>query len=294
MNFTKTIIKIAVFLTTIFMTQPVMAAPLPAYTGEPFVAINNNIPNFSPTDIQNTTSFEIYAELDALGRCGICFANVGLDIMPTEERKEIGQIKPSGWVQAKYPDLIAPSPGYLYNRCHLIGYQLTAENANKNNLITGTRYLNVVGMLPFEDLVANYVKTTGNHVLYRATPRFEGNNLVASGVQIEAWSVEDSGKGVCFNIYAFNVQPGITIDYATGNSTIAATVPIAPNITEPVITSTSTIGEGDYILHTNSKKFHLPTCGDASRISAKNKSIFTGTREELINQGYDPCKKCNP
>ena len=190
---------------------------LPVYSGEPYVPINDNIPAFSDSDF-TTTSFEHYSELDSLGRCGVAFANVGQDLMPTEERGSIGQVKPTGWHTVKYSHVEGQ---YLFNRCHLIGWQLTAENANKQNLITGTRYLNIEGMLPFENMVADYVKETGNHVLYRVTPVFEGSNLVASGVQIEAWSVEDDGEGICFNVYCYNVQPGVEIDYASGESQAA-------------------------------------------------------------------------
>ena len=180
----------------------------------PHVVINENIPNFEEKYF-TTQSFESYSELDALGRCGVAFANVSLDTMPTEERGAIGSVKPTGWHTAKYDNVDGK---YLYNRCHLIGYQLTAENANKENLITGTRYLNVQGMLPFENEVANYIKETQNHVLYRVTPIFQGENLVASGVQMEAESVEDRGDGVEFNVYVYNNQPGIEIDYQTGES----------------------------------------------------------------------------
>lgn len=187
---------------------------IPKYSESPYVEINNNEPDFDEKDM-TTESFEIYSELDNLGRCGVAYANVGIDIMPAEERGKIGMIKPSGWQTVKY-DIVDGK--YLYNRCHLIGYQLTGENANEKNLITGTRYLNVDGMLPFENEVAEYVKETQNHVLYRVTPVFERDNLVASGVHMEAMSVEDTGKGVKFNVYVYNVQPGIEIDYATGNS----------------------------------------------------------------------------
>lgn len=183
----------------------------------PYITINDNLPYFTTDELAAATkSYESYAELDALSRCGVCIASVGVDLMPTEERGEIGDIKPSGWNQAKYPDLIEGN--YLYNRCHLIGYQLSGENANPQNLITGTRYLNTEGMLPFENEVAEYVKTTGNHVLYRVTPIFDGDNLVASGVLMEAESVEDEGSGVRFCVYCYNVQPGITIDYSDGSS----------------------------------------------------------------------------
>ncbi len=187
---------------------------IPEYSDSPYVEINGNIPYFTDEEL-TTTAFELYSELDALGRCGAGYANICQEIMPTEERGSIGMVKPTGWHTVKY-DCIADR--YLYNRCHLIGYQLAGENANEKDLITGTRYLNVDGMLPFENEVADYVKETGNHVLYRVTPIFEGDNLVASGVVMEAKSVEDNGEGVQFNVYCYNVQPGVNIDYATGES----------------------------------------------------------------------------
>ena len=188
---------------------------IPEFDGKtPYVIINNNEPDFPEEDF-NSNSFEKYSELDSLGRCGVAYANVSKDTMPTEARGEISKVKPTGWHTVKY-DCVEGK--YLYNRCHLIGYQLTAENANKQNLITGTRYLNVDGMLPFENQVAEYVKQENGHVLYRVTPIFEGNNLVANGVQMEAESVEDKGEKVKFNVYAYNVQPNIKIDYSTGNS----------------------------------------------------------------------------
>ena len=186
-----------------------------AYNESPFVEVNGNVPYFGE-DEYTTESFEIYSELDSLGRCGVAYANIGKDLMPVEERGEIGMVKPSGWHTVKYPEVIEDL--FLYNRCHLIGYQLSGENANVQNLITGTRYLNVEGMLPFENKVASYVRETGNHVLYRVTPVFEKDNLVAEGVLMEAYSVEDEGKGVAFCVFVYNVQPGIEIDYATGES----------------------------------------------------------------------------
>lgn len=189
---------------------------IPEYDGEPYVILNNNIPNFEESGY-STNSFENYSDLDKLGRCGVAFANIGLDLMPTEERGYIGNIKPSGWHTVKY-DIVDGK--YLYNRCHLIGYQLTSENANEKNLITCTRYMNTVGMLGFENEVAEYIKKTGNHVLYRVTPMYEGNNLLASGVNIEALSVEDKGKGIQFNVYVYNVQDGILIDYSDGSSSL--------------------------------------------------------------------------
>lgn len=193
---------------------PVSLSNIPAYSGSPYVAVNSNKPYFSDDDL-TTNVFENYSNLDSLGRCGVAYANVCEEIMPTGRRGEIGSVKPSGWHTVKYDNVDGK---YLYNRCHLIGYQLSAENANPKNLITGTRYLNVTGMLPFENMVADYVKETDHHVLYRVTPVFSGNNLLASGVLMEAESVEDKGDGVEFCVYCYNVQPGIKIDYATGNS----------------------------------------------------------------------------
>ena len=182
------------------------------YQGEPYVVINDNNPAFNDADF-TTISFESYGELDELGRCTTAFANIGKDIMPTEKRGAIGEVKPTGWQTAKYDSVDGK---YLYNRCHLIGYQLTGENANEKNLITGTRYMNVEGMLPFEEQVARYLDKNDNHVLYRVTPIFEDDNLVASGVLIEAYSVEDTGAGICFCVYCYNVQPGIEVNYRTG------------------------------------------------------------------------------
>ena len=190
---------------------------IPEFSGEPYVAVNNNIPLFVEEEY-TTESYEYYSELDELGRCGVTMACIGTDIMPTEDRGSIGSVKPTGWHSVKY-DIVDGK--YLYNRCHLIGFQLAGENANKKNLITGTRYLNIEGMLPFEDMVADYVKETENHVLFRVTPIFEGDNLVATGVLMEGYSVEDNGEGITFCIFAYNAQPGIVIDYATGESHLA-------------------------------------------------------------------------
>ena len=194
--------------------EAVSIEEIPPYSGEAYVAVNGNVPFFVEEEY-TTESYEFYSELDELGRCGMTMACIGVDIMPTEERGNIGSVKPSGWQSVKY-DCVEGK--YLYNRCHLIGFQLAGENANKRNLITGTRYLNIEGMLPFEDMVADYVKETENHVLYRVTPIFNGDDLVAEGVLMEGWSVEDSGESICFCIYAYNAQPGIVIDYATGDS----------------------------------------------------------------------------
>lgn len=188
---------------------------IPEYTGNPYIVIENNDPDF-PEDAA-AKPYEDYSPLDRMGRCGMAEACVGRELMPTEERESISEVKPTGWINKEYEGI---EGGYLYNRCHLIGYQLTGENANERNLITGTRYMNTEGMLPFENMVADYVEDTGNHVMYRVTPVFDGDDLVASGVQMEAESVEDNGEGVCFIVYVYNVQPGIMIDYGTGNSWI--------------------------------------------------------------------------
>ena len=193
---------------------------IPVYSGMPYAEINNNNPFFSKTEMK-TDTFASYSELDSLGRCGVAYANISRELMPKGERGEIGSIKPTGWIQQKYKGYVDSNPPYLYNRCHLIAYCLTAENANERNLITGTRYMNVEGMLPFEEKVANYLDNNDNHVLYRVTPIFEGDNLLANGVLMEAYSVEDNGDGICFCLYVYNVQPGIAIDYRTGESNIS-------------------------------------------------------------------------
>ena len=255
---------------------------IPSYSGSPYVSLNNNTPSFSSSEI-TTKSYEYYSNLDSLGRCGVVHACVGKDIMPTEERGSIGMVKPTGWHTIKY-DCVDGK--YLYNRCHLIGYQLTGENANTKNLITGTRYMNVDGMLPFENLVADYVNETGNHVLYRVTI-FKGNNLLANGVQIEAYSVEDSGDGVCFNVFVYNVQPQIRIDYATGDSTYIGSS--SGNDDNEIIEDNKS---GTYILNKNTKKIHLPSCYSVDQMKESNKKYYTGDIEDLIAQGYSPCKNC--
>mgnify|MGYP000299759831 FL=1 len=257
-----------------------------AYDGKPYVVINDNDPDFTDADM-TTTSFESYGELDGLGRCTTAFANIGKDLMPAEKRGPIGEVKPTGWQTAKYDNVDGK---YLYNRCHLIGYQLTGENANEKNLITGTRYLNVDGMLPFENMVADYIKETGNHVLYRVTPVFSGDNLVASGVQMEAESVEDNGDGILFNVYCFNAQPGIAIDYATGDShqddSIVADASKSTTAAEANVQT--------YVLNTNTKKFHKESCNSAKSMDASNKKIYTGSRQDIIDMGYEACGVCKP
>lgn len=257
---------------------------VPAYSGSPYVELDGNQPGFSLEE-RTTDSFETYSTLDALGRCGPAYACIGQDLMPTEDRESISSVLPTGWVQAEYSFV---DGGSLYNRCHLIGFQLTGENANEENLITGTRYMNVEGMLPFENMVADYIKETGNHVLYRAIPIFEGENLVASGVVMEAFSVEDEGEGVCFHVYVYNVQPGVEIDYATGESWETGDSAFS------ALESQAEEQEADYVLNTSSKKFHRPDCSSVDSMSEKNRQEYHGTREELIAQGYEPCGSCHP
>lgn len=346
--------------------EKITLSNLPAYSGEAYVELNNNLPSFKTSDLTKK-AFEKYSNLDELGRCGAAYANVCKETMPTEERGAIGMIKPSGWQTVKYDNVDGK---YLYNRCHLIGFQLTGENANEQNLITGTRYLNVEGMLPFENMVADYVESTDNHVLYRVTPIFKGDNLLASGVQMEAYSVEDKGKGVCFNVYCYNVQPGITIDYSDGSSklsdgTIASislnyskysltvgqsktlVAAVSPESAKSTVTwyssnnkvatvnstgkvtakkagtatitaktsnglkatckvtvksktgtavtnSNSSSGKCTYVLNTNTKKFHLPSCSSVDDMKDKNKKEVSCSREEVIDMGYSPCGRCHP
>lgn len=253
---------------------------IPAYAGNSFVILDGNKPSFSKKDRERTDAFETYSNLDKLGRCGVAYANICKELMPTEERGAIGMVKPTGWHTVKYDNVEGK---YLYNRCHLIGYQLAGENANEKNLITGTRYLNVTGMLKFEDRVADYVKATDHHVLYRVTPVFEGDNLVATGLEMEAYSVEDCGKGVSFHVFVYNIQPGITIDYATGESWI-----------DDSKTEENTEAEDGYVLNTNTHKFHKENCESVRDIAGSNKEVYTGNREDLINMGYEPCKRCKP
>ena len=262
-----------------------------AYDGSPYVEVNNNIPDFPASDY-TTTSFERYGKLDKLGRCTTAYANIGRDLMPTEKRGDISQIKPSGWHSVRYDCVEGKS---LYNRCHLIGYQLTAENANEQNLITGTRYLNTEGMLPFENMVADYIKETGNHVLYRVTPIYNGDNLVADGVQMEARSVEDDGEGITYHVYCYNVQPDVGIDYATGESWLESTTSSSDSTqkdTKPVKQDTTKLTK--YVLNTSTMKFHKPDCSGVEKMSKDNRRSVKAKRESLIQQGYSPCGQCKP
>lgn len=262
----------------------------------PYIHLNGNLPYFTEAD-HTTEEFEFYSELDGLGRCGQAYACIGIGLMPTEERGQIGSVKPSGWHTVKY-DIVDGK--YLYNRCHLIGYQLAGENANEKNLITGTRYLNVTGMLPFENDVADYVKETGQHVLYRVTPIYIGDNLLADGVVMEGLSIEDNGAGICFAAYVPNRQPGITIDYATGESWLADSTGTAQGHAD----GTASVNAGsaaqeaeayeEFVLNTSSKKFHLPDCGSVATIKETNKESWNGPRSWLIEHGYEPCGSCKP
>ena len=261
---------------------------IPAYDGRAYVAVNNNEPFFTDSDM-TTTAFENYSDLDSLGRCGVAYANICRDIMPTEERGKIGMIKPSGWHTVKY-DVIKDR--YLYNRCHLIGYQLAGENANPKNLITGTRYLNVEGMLPFENLVADYVNNTGNHVLYRVTPMFSGSNLVANGVLIEAKSVEDNGGGILFNVYCYNVQPGVGINYENGDSWLDGTTGSASSGSDSSAAENSAANSSnsETMVHITAtgKKYHRAGC------RTLKKSDTEVTLDEAKSMGLSPCGICNP
>ncbi len=271
---------------------------VPEYSGNAYVAINNNIPFFNNSEKKRMDAFEKYSELDRLGRCGVAYANVCDEIQPTEERGTIGNVKPSGWHTVKYNDII--DGNYLYNRCHLIGYQLAGENANEKNLITGTRYLNVVGMLPFENEVDDYVDTTNNHVLYRVTPHFKKDNLVVSGVLIEAWSVEDAGTGICFNVYCYNVQPGIEIDYADGESKRSNNTAIDNKSNEKVASyeskrTSEKNGEKDvnsnqnyvWISATGTKYHCRNDCGRMNPDAAEKV-----TEQEAEKRGLTKCSRC--
>lgn len=274
---------------------------LPEYTNKTYVALNNNTPVFTNDELREIGT-EKYAPLDSLGRCGAAFAVCGVETMPTpeEERGTIGNIKPSGWSQGKY-DFVDGK--YLYNRCHLLGWQLTAENDNELNLITGTRYMNVQGMLPFENMIADYIKETGNHVAYRVTPRFYKDDLLASGVELEAYSVEDRGDGILFHVYVYNVQPGVTIDYKTGKNQLSSSLVNEKDTqdsdkdssktqdkpsTVSVVSKTESKDTSDsrsvYITPTGKRYHYSATCG--------GKNSYETDLENAKNQGLTPCKKC--
>ncbi len=254
--------------------SPVSLDTIPAFSGDPFVTLNNNVPLFTEDEL-SAIAFEEYSPLDRLGRCGAATASIGVELMPTEERGAIGSVKPSGWQTSKY-DFVDGK--YLYNRCHLIGFQLSGENANEQNLITGTRYMNTEGMLPFENEIADYVKRTENHVMYRVTPVFEDTELVARGVTIEAVSVEDGSEGICLYVYCYNVQPGVDIDYRTGNNHLSEQYEYGEH--------------GSFILNRNSQKIHRPSCAAVQQMSEKNRQHYEGSLELLLAQGYETCGEC--
>ena len=292
--FNKKLLMLAAVLTMTFVmagcgmsadytsVQSFSLEDIPASSDTGYVFINDNEPEFTEEEY-TTDAFEAYSPLDYLGRCGPAYACLGRELMPTEERESISHIYPSGWQSVQYDNV---EGGSLYNRSHLIGFQMSGENDNEENLITGTRYMNAYVMLPFENLVADYIRDTGNHVLYRVTPVFEGSNLVASGVQMEALSMEDGGADICFNVYIYNVQPGIEIDYATGDSW--------PAKNSGSVTTGDSNGSEAYVLNTNSKKFHDPDCGSVDDMSSSNRENYKGSRSDLIQQGYEPCGNCRP
>ena len=251
---------------------------VPEFSGDPFVIIGDGVPDFKTDELAHE-SYEYYGELDSLGRCTAAAACLGSDLMPNEKRESISRVKPSGWHSVKY-DCV--DGGNLYNRCHLIGFQLTGENANERNLITGTRFMNTEGMLPFENMTADFIKETDMHVMYRVTPVFDGNDLVARGVRMEAISVEDSGAGICFDVFVHNCQPGIEINYSDGESREIAS------------DSDTADEEISYIINLSSRRFHIPSCASAADIAQSNRMEYSGGRQELIDQGYVPCGRCKP
>ena len=255
---------------------------VPAYSGEPYAVINKNDPFFTKDDL-TTRAFEAYSALDSLGRCGSAYANVCREIMPTERRGDISSVKPTGWQHVEYDFVDGRS---LYNRCHLIAHSLAGEDANEKNLITGTRYMNTEGMIPFENMVGDYVKESGNHVLYRVTPYFEGDDLIARGVLMEAYSVEDAGEGVRYCVFCYNLQPGIEIDYSNGRSRIAERKDSYSFSIDEVV--------GDYVLNTRTKKFHYPDCDNVKDISDSACEDVHCRRGDLIKEGYAPCGGCKP
>ena len=266
---------------------------------EPYKVLNNNVPYFTEAEM-TANAYEYYSELDSLGRCGVVHASIGPELMPEEgeKRGSISSVYPSGWEQAEYSDDLVDG-GFLYNRAHLIGWQLTAENANKKNLITGTRYFNVEGMLPFENMVADYIKETGNHVMYRVAPDFQGSELVARGVTIEAKSVEDNGEGIEFCVYVYNFQPGILINYKTGESKLddGTSIPESDGSEGGTENGGGASGEetaATYVINTSTGKFHTPDCHYATSMKEENRLEFTGERDELIEQNYSPCSSCKP
>ena len=270
-------------------TKQLKLSDIPPYSGTSYTDINGDVPFFSEL---MTTPFDGYGPLDDLGRATLAYACVGPETMPNSPRENISSIHPSGWNDAQYEGIEGKN---LFNRCHLIGFQLTGQNANERNLITGTRYMNVEGMLSFENSVASYVRETGHHVMYRVTPLYDGDNLVASGVLMEAKSVEDPFVQYC--VFCYNVQPGVTIDYATGENSgdgkIGEDHSDEDQPSERTVPETKDEGT-DYVLNTNTKKFHYPSCPSVGDMKEKNRQDYHGTRDEIIAMGYKPCGRCNP
>lgn len=259
---------------------------IPEYTGSAWVELNNNIPEFE--DFDTVTAFETYSELDSLNRCGVAFANICRELMPKKTRGDISSIEPSGWTyngKSNNRSFSGIDGGYIYNRCHLIGFQLAGENANEKNLITGTRQLNIEGMLPFENKVAKYANRENRHVLYRATPIFKDDELVCRGVQLEGYSVEDNGEEICFNVFCFNVQDDYSINYATGEVSVSD---------ESAVATTTTAENTRYVVNENTNKFHNPDCSVIKKIDSSNKMYLISSRNELIKKGYSACGICKP
>ena len=317
------ILVIILLLSLCSCRRVITLSEIPEYKRSPYVEINGGVPYFTEQEI-TTEAFESYSPLDTIGRCGVAFACIGIEIMPTENRGDIADVIPSGWeyngVSNNHSyDFV--EGGYVYNRCHLIGYQLTGENDNERNLITGTRYLNIEGMLPFENKVDDYIEETGNHVMYRVTPIYQGINYLAGGVLMEAYSVEDDGAGISFCIFAYNVQPGVIIDYYTGaNVASGEELPDLPDDNREEIMNGATENDGsdeengkndeeesdgkeigntdaenaDFVINTNSKKFHKADSSCVDKISEKNIAYYKGDREDLIAEEYSPCGICKP
>ncbi|MDD6428723.1 MAG: DNA/RNA non-specific endonuclease [Lachnospiraceae bacterium] len=269
---------------------------VPKWNGkDPSVKIHGNRPYFTSKELSVKRSYEKYKDLDSMGRCTVAIADIGTDLMPDKERGPIGSVHPTGWHTVKYAGI---DGNYLYNRCHLIGYQLTGENANERNLITGTRYLNNEGMLPYEDQVASYLHSNpSDHVLYRVTPVFKGRELLSRGVLMEAESLEDSGKGVRFCVFCYNVQPRVKIDYKDGSSQGVAYQGSTASTREKTRNSRAAQndnGAHNYVLNTNTKKFHKPSCPSVHQMAAHNKRSVKAKRKTLIREGYSPCGRCRP
>ena len=262
---------------------------IPLYDGTDYVVLQNNQPDFYVWQI-SATPYVLFSRLDALGRTGAAMACLGPETLPTQARGSMGNTYPSGWQTTQYDDL--GEDRYLYNRSHVIAFMLCGDNATPENLFTGTRYLNTGSMVIFESQVADYISRTKNHVIYRCTPIYAGEDLVATGVQMEAYSVEDRGA-LCFNVFAFNIQPGIVIDYATGESVKEGTETSATGVDRsgPQATEAPKV---TYVLNTNTKKFHYPSCSSVKDIKDNHRKNFYGTREEAVAAGYAPCGRCHP